>query len=373
MPNYIPNQDNQTDATGAAAGKNPAGSTAPVDERNRSASFGTERLRTEVGHAAMTDEISLPRLLRAKVPLTLAEQLTGIPYHTMYSANEAQRMGLLRTPCDENERIEVLLIDLVDYMITEAPKDRRWHPVLLPVDRIVPKPGMQPRVRPNDTAMIQEITNALQRGKTVEPIWVFQSGEHYYPVDGHRRLASHIKAGRDEISSIVIELPESYAKPLAIAANSRHAKNLSVADVRAIVIEQLQENPEDLRKLISREINAAHYAEVELGVSPATLCRALKSFRKKGGDSPSVQDVIQATIRYLERLGEHPQSEPEWQLTASLIIHRALQSSFDGISPDTLRKQKQTIRNRGSEVGRLAPSLLLSLFDRRGGDRRAQS
>lgn len=373
MPNSRLNQGNQIDAKGAAAGKTPSApqrlSTSPRLGVDRHLPFGAA-----VGHRPMNHQPNLPkRLLKATVPLKFAEFLTGVPYHTMYSASDAGRLGLVRTRCAENEKVGVLLIDLVDYMITQAPKDKRWHPVSVPIDRVIPKPGMQPRVRPNDVALIQAITDALKRGKAIDPIWVSRAEGLYYPIDGHRRLAAHIKAARDNIEVIVIELPEPYAKPLAIAANSRHAKNLSVADVRAIVVEQLQENPDDLRKLISREINAADYAEVELGVSPATLSRALKSFREKEGDLPSVQDVLQASIRYLQRLGEHPQNDPEWQLTASLIIHRALQSSFDGISPDTLRKQKQTIRNRGSEVGRLAPSLLLSLFDRRGGDRRAQN
>lgn len=320
----------------------------------------------------MTEPTETPvTLLKAKITLTLAEALTGVSYHTMYSANQAGRLGLIRTLCEENEKIEVLLLDLVDYMIMQAPEDQRWHPVWLPISKVVPKPGMQPRVKPNDVALIEEITHALKRGKAVEPVWVFRSGEHYFPADGHRRLASHIKAGRDEIGAVVIELPVQYAKPLAIAANSRHAKNLTVADVKALVIEQLLTTPEVVRKLLSREISANDYAKNDLGVSAATLSRALKTFQTTNRHVPAIQDVYQASFRYLQQLGEIPRLDPDDQLTASLVIHRALQTALEGIGPEVLKRHKLAVRNRDTEVGRLAPSLLLSLFDRRGGDRRA--
>jgi ParB-like chromosome segregation protein Spo0J len=320
----------------------------------------------------MNDEIYRPKLLKTKLTLTLAEQLTGVAYHTMYSANEANRLGLIRTLCAENERIEVLLIDLVDYMITQAPENQRWHAVPLPIEKVLPKPGMQPRVNPHDADLIHDIAASLKRGKAVDPIWVFQSQDYYFPVDGHRRLAAHIKAGRDDISAVVIELPEVYARPLSVAANSRQGKNLTVTDVRAIVIEQLRDSPSDVEKLLRREINANAYAQ-EIGVSPATLSRALQSLNENKGELPAVTDVFHATKRYLESISKLANRGPEDELTACLIIHSAIQKSLTGVNPQVLTKHKITIRNRDSEIGRIAPSFLLALFDRRGGDRRSRN
>lgn len=368
MANFYLNYGNRTDAPGAAAGENPASPTAPATEHTRSAAAGIKLVRANVGQRPMNDETARPKLLKTKLTLTLAEQLTGVAYHTMYSANEANRLGLIRTPCAENERIEVLLIDLVDYMITQAPEDQRWHPVLLPIEKVLPKPGMQPRVNPHDADLIHDIAASLKRGKAVDPIWVFQSQGHYFPVDGHRRLSAHIKAGRDEISAVVIELPEVYARPLAVAANSRQGKNLTVSDVRAIVIDQLRESPADVEKLLRREISANAYAQ-EIGVSPATLSRALQSLNENKGELPDVTDVFRATTRYIDTISKLPDRRPEDDLTAALIIYSALQKSIMGVNSEVLKQHKLSIRNRDTKIGRMAPSILLSLVDRRGGDR----
>lgn len=95
---------------------------------------------------------------------------------------------------------------------------------------------------------------------SLPPIVVRQDDRGYLAEDGNHRVAAHRRAGRLTIRAVVVEMSEAEALELAVAANRKHGKPLTVAELKAAA----------KRMIVGTDWSDRRIAEA-CGLSPTTV------------------------------------------------------------------------------------------------------
>lgn len=99
---------------------------------------------------------------------------------------------------------------------------------------------LQPRVEINH-AVVDEYTEAMQRGKSFPPVVVFNDGTTNWLADGYHRYKAAQKAGLENISAEFRTGTKTDALKFALSANATHGLRRSQSDRRRAVIIALRE------------------------------------------------------------------------------------------------------------------------------------
>lgn len=94
--------------------------------------------------------------------------------------------------------------------------------------------GTQPR-EAIDLELAAEYADAMKRGDLLPPISVTYDGEHYWLTDGFHRLDAAKAIGRERITAQVLQGTKRDAQWRSLAANSKHGKRRSRADLQRAI------------------------------------------------------------------------------------------------------------------------------------------
>lgn len=101
--------------------------------------------------------------------------------------------------------------------------------VEIPLDKIAP--GSRVRAEALDLDHVALMVPVID---SLPPIVVRQDDKGYLAEDGNHRVAAHRRAGRTTIRAVVVEATEAEALELAVAANRKHGKPLTVSELKAV-------------------------------------------------------------------------------------------------------------------------------------------
>lgn len=303
-----------------------------------------------------------------RISLRVASQITGVPYDTLVSKNRANQLKLIHeVPDNNNQSLYVDLIDLTEFMVHWAPTKYRWARKCVPVPSVVVVKANQTRQH-EDVELIDQIADDIRMGAAVSPIWVLEdSSGQLVMVDGFHRLSGHVRAQAKKVWVIVVKLPPQFEPLLTIICNRRHGKNLTPGDLNAYVVNYLNRCPDVIAEIMDGRRVQAELAK-ELGVSPATMTRAVKGMSSVMEEDPlSSKEAFEKLLPLGEYL--HQPGTDHTDLLV-MIFHKTLSSVVDGYSAEMKAHLRRQMKLKASPVVRSLDPVLYKLLDRRGGDHR---
>jgi hypothetical protein len=151
------------------------------------------------------------------------------------------------------------------------------QPLIRPVrlDLIRLDGGTQLRVATKPET-VDEYAEAMAEGDAFPPPEVFYDYEHYWPADGHQRIAAAVKAGKESILCTIHDGTQRDAILHAVGANVSHGDRRTQADARNAVETMLRD--EEWGKWSDRKIGE------KCGVDHKTVA---KYRRELTGEFPS--------------------------------------------------------------------------------------
>jgi hypothetical protein len=300
----------------------------------------------------------------AQIDLVEAAKLVGVSYQTLTWASRHQKLAVARDPDAEERIISVNVVDLVDYMIINAPRGRRWAAKMVPISSIRARADLQPR-QGTGSKVIRAIEDHLRRGGDIEPIWLLPdlSGQPLI-VDGHRRHQAAINCQLVDILAIEIELPPNFAVPIARTINQRHGENLALSSMRRIAVAYLVQHPELVGKLEAGKVSQAQLAR-HLQVSDVALSRALKALR------PNAPLDARCLLNQLRPLFGHvAHSQPDDSDAVVRVLQRVTTAIVATWDPRRRADVDQRLKLVSTAVAGSITMEVRALLERRGGDRR---
>jgi hypothetical protein len=306
-----------------------------------------------------------------RIPLRTASKLVGVPYDSLISANRSGRLKLVNEKqALYNQSLFVELFDLVTYMVERAPKQYRWFPEKILLTGIVAVRENQPRQR-QDNDLIGKIADDLRMGASVSPVWVIKEAlGNLVLIDGFHRLEAHAQAQLTTIWAVEILLPSEFINLAIIGCNRKHGRNLTSGDLKGYVMDHLRRFPDILAEITNGTRVQAELAG-DLGVSPATLTRAVQELGESSKLSPLSPRELLLELRSL--YGHLDQPGGDESPLVAYIFCKALASVVSGYSGELKAHIKKQIKLKSSVAVRSLDSDIYRLLDRRGGDRRRKS
>jgi hypothetical protein len=303
-----------------------------------------------------------------RISLRMASKLSRVPYDTLVRANRSCRLKLVHEQQPQyNQCLFVELFDLTTYMVEKAPKQYRWVPRRTRIADIIAAKENQPRQR-QDKDLIDRISDDIRLGAAVSPVWLIRNSEgRLVLVDGFHRLESHLLAQLSMIWAVEVRLPSEFLPLLTVTSNRNHGRNLTPGDLRAYVVQYLRRWPDILAEILAGTRLQSELAK-ELGVSPATLTRAVKEMCSKTTEVTLTPREMLLRLRPLYGHLDAPGGD-DCPLVAH-IFHKALGSVVARYSDELKAHLRQQIKLKSSVATRLLDPEVYKLLDRRGGDRR---
>lgn len=117
---------------------------------------------------------------------------------------------------------------------TEARPGNPTPITLVAISAITRDPDLQVRVA-IDPATVARYAELVRDGQSLEPVVLFDDGEHLWLADGHHTIAGYEGAGNDQVPAVTRKGTKRDAQDYACSANGRHGLPLSNADKRRIV------------------------------------------------------------------------------------------------------------------------------------------
>ena len=153
-----------------------------------------------------------------------------------------------------------------------------------------------------DEETVADYASALSLGEELPDVIVAFDRETgiYYMVDGFHRFEAHKRNGAAMITASVTEMSKQDARWLALGANAKNGRRLSVEDKRAAVSLALKEFPHASIRSIARHLGCSH----------TTVLR----FKESGGshvprESASLLDVVETADSGWQMVAETEEEE----------------------------------------------------------------
>jgi hypothetical protein len=189
-------------------------------------------------------------------------------------------------------------------------------------------------------------------------------------IDGFHRIEAHVLAQLTAVWAIELRLPSEFIPLAIIGCNRKHGRNLTPGDLKAYVLAYLRRSPGVLAEIKAGTRAQADLA-CELGVSPATLTRAIREVTEvatnSAGSPRELLLKLKLLYKHLDGLGGDDSP------LVALIFHKILGQVVAGFGHELKAHLRRQIKLKSSVAVRSLEPDLLRLLDRRGGDRRRGS